>query len=92
MIKQLIIKFLLRHLDFGSDPLEIDNDMVKKWLKRQGKDQGFIEYLKQREISLRQSAAQKVLDEDERQRIVGQIIELHNLRHNVNRALKAEEE
>ncbi len=85
MIKQFLVKFLLRNLSFGSDPRKIENEVVKDWLARQAKDQGFMEYLRQREIGLRQQASQKVLDEDERQLIAGQILELHNLQHNVKR-------
>lgn len=85
-MKKFLIKLLLKFIDFDTGPFNINNEAVKEWLFLQSQNKGFLEYLKQREINIRRSATKRVLEEDKRQILVGQLLELQTLLHNVQRA------
>jgi hypothetical protein len=89
MIKKLLIKLLFRLIDNREDYSDIDSVKIEKWLAEQGKQTGFREYWRKRDLQILKAFGTGQ-SEETMKILIGQRFELFKMMEEVQKAINKE--
>ena len=90
MIRKFLINLLFRLLDNNDTYSGIDDERIEKWLGEQGKQAGFREYVRKRDLQLLKTFGTG-LTGDTATLWIGQRLELFRLMNEVNKKVEKED-
>jgi hypothetical protein len=89
-MKYLLIRLLFKLIDNPGDYSDIDSKRIEKWLAEQGKQQGFRDYWRRRDLQLLKAFGCGP-SEEALKLLIGQRLELFKMMDEVQKAIKVEE-